>query len=158
MLKYTCICVIYCRSITCYYKPMRMYVHKNSCNQKENISALSYFHCVFFLAYFWKFEFYFMKTNIPVYGNIRCVYTILRTLSKIDYTLRCLEYICSVYSPLRRHGFLLGLLIAKTLTNVLYLLHKQVPLYLRCLLKWVIYNRRDSVTTLYSVLSINMLL
>jgi len=36
-----------------------------------------------------------MKTaNIPVYGNIALsVYT-------IDYTQRCLEYICSVYSPL----------------------------------------------------------
>jgi len=40
-----------------------------------------------------------MKTaNISVYENI--------ALSdyKTDYTLRCLEYICSVSSPLRRHG------------------------------------------------------
>ena len=43
---------------------------------------------------------------------------------KIDYTLRCLEYICSIYSPL-------GLLIVKTLTNLLLLLgtssHATVP-------------------------------
>ena len=37
-----------------------------------------------------------MKTaKIPVYGNIAL------TDYKIDYTLRCLEYICSVSSPLR---------------------------------------------------------
>jgi len=43
-----------------------------------------------------------MKTaNISVYENI--------ALSdyKTDYTLRCLEYICSVSSPLRRHRLLL---------------------------------------------------
>jgi len=42
-------------------------------------------------------NFYFNKTaNIPVYGNIALsVYT-------IDYTLRCLEYMCSVSAQLRR--------------------------------------------------------
>jgi len=42
-----------------------------------------------------------MKTaKIPVYGNIAL------SVYKIEYmyTLRCLEYICSVSSPLRRHG------------------------------------------------------
>jgi len=61
--------------------------------------------------------FYFMKTasryhygNIAVYGHIAV------SVFKIYYTLRCsLEYICSVCSPLRRHGPL----IVKTLTHVL---------------------------------------
>ena len=43
---------------------------------------------------------------------------------KIDYTLRCLEYICSISAPLRRQGYIaalapIDLLIVKTLTNVL---------------------------------------
>ena len=58
-----------------------------------------------------------MKTaKTPVYvDNAVYVYT-------IDYTLRCLEYICSVSSQIRRHGLSLaplGLLIVKTLANVL---------------------------------------
>jgi len=40
-----------------------------------------------------------MKTaKILVYGHIAM------SAYKIDYALRCLEYICSVSSPLRRHG------------------------------------------------------
>jgi len=53
-------------------------------------------------------KFYFLKTvRISVYGNIAV------SAYKIDYTLRCLEYIRSVSSHLRRHG------IVKALTNVL---------------------------------------
>ena len=46
-------------------------------------------------------NFYFMKTaNIPVYGNV-AVYALV--CLKIDCTLRCLEYICSVSSRLSYH-------------------------------------------------------
>jgi len=52
--------------------------------------------------------------------------TIALSVFKIDYKLRCLEYICSVSSPLRRQALAalapLGLLIVKTQTNVLELL------------------------------------
>jgi len=52
-----------------------------------------------------------MKTaNIPVYGNIAVYIKHCAVCLKIEYTLRCLEYICS--APF-------GLLIVKTLTNVL---------------------------------------
>jgi len=45
---------------------------------------------------------FFMKTDkIQVYGNIAL------SVYKIDFTVRCLEYICSVSSQLRRHGLLL---------------------------------------------------
>jgi len=39
-----------------------------------------------------------MKTAkiIPVYGNIAVYGNICAVSIKIDYTLRCLEYICSV--------------------------------------------------------------
>jgi len=53
-----------------------------------------------------KFEndnlnFYFMKTaNIPLYGNIAVYIKYYAVCLKIDYTLRCFEYICSVYSLL----------------------------------------------------------
>jgi len=41
-----------------------------------------------------------MEKN-AVYGNITlCLY-------KLNYTLRCLEYICSVSQLLRRHGLLI---------------------------------------------------
>ena len=51
-----------------------------------------------------------MKTaKIPVYGNIALYGNIVLSVYKIDYTLRCLEYICSVSLPL----------IVKTLTNLL---------------------------------------
>jgi len=53
--------------------------------------------------------------NIPVYGIIGVYINIVLSVYTIDYTLRCLEYICSVSSSLRR----LILLIVKTLTNVL---------------------------------------
>ena len=53
--------------------------------------------------------------KIPVYGAI-AEYGNIELLSlKKDYTLICLKYICSVSSPLRRHG----LLLVKTLTHVL---------------------------------------
>jgi len=46
-----------------------------------------------------------MKTaNIPVYRNSAVYIKCGSVCLKIDYTLRCLEYICSVYSPFRRHG------------------------------------------------------
>jgi len=49
-----------------------------------------------------------MKTaNIPLYGNIAVYGHIALSVYKIVYTLRCLEYICSVSSSLRRHGLLL---------------------------------------------------
>ena len=54
--------------------------------------------------------------NIPVYGHI-ALYIPVKCLT-VDYTLRCLEYICSVSSPLRPHR----LLIVKTLTNIHLLL------------------------------------
>jgi len=60
-------------------------------------------------------------TNISVYGNIAMYIKYCAVCLKIEYTLRCLEYICSVSSQLRCHG----LLIVKTLTNVLLLLHNQ---------------------------------
>ena len=56
------------------------------------------------VVFFEKLNFYFMKTaNILVYGKLvilRCIWNICLN---IDYTLICLEYICSVSSPLRRH-------------------------------------------------------
>jgi len=59
-----------------------------------------------------------MKTaNIPVYGNIAVYIKYCTVCLKLGYTLRCLEYICSVSSPLKRHK----LLIVKTMTNVLNL-------------------------------------
>ena len=49
--------------------------------------------------FFGNMNFVFMKTgNITVYGKI------VLSDYKMDYTLRCLEYICSVSSRLRRHG------------------------------------------------------
>ena len=42
--------------------------------------------------------------NLPVYGNITMYVHYCAVCLKIDYTLRCLEYMCSVSSPLRRHG------------------------------------------------------
>jgi len=44
-----------------------------------------------------------MKTA-NVFGNIAVYIKYCVVCLKIDYTLRCLEYICSVSSPLRRHG------------------------------------------------------
>jgi len=45
-----------------------------------------------------------MKTaNIPVYGNIALYIKYWPVCLNIDYTLRCLEYICSV-SPLAHYG------------------------------------------------------
>jgi len=46
-----------------------------------------------------------MKTvNIQLYVNIAVYGNIALSVYKIYYTLRCLKYICSVSSPLRRHG------------------------------------------------------
>ena len=46
-----------------------------------------------------------MKTaNIPVYGNIAVYLNIALSVYKIDYALRCLEYICQVSSLLRCNG------------------------------------------------------
>ena len=57
-----------------------------------------------------------MKTaNISVYGNIAMLKKIALVCLKIDYTIRCLDYICSVSSPVRHQEFL----IVKTPTNVL---------------------------------------
>jgi len=51
-----------------------------------------------------------MKTaNITVYGNIAVYIKYCDDCLKIDYTVRCLEYICSVSAPLRHHGLLLRL-------------------------------------------------
>ena len=54
-------------------------------------------------------NFYYMKTakipafgNIALYGNI-ALSVCLSVCLKIDYTLGCLEYMCSVSSPLIRH-------------------------------------------------------
>ena len=71
------------------------------------------------IRFFENLNFYFMKTaNIPVYGNIAMYITYCAVCLYMDFTLRCLEYICSVSSPLRRHG----LLMVKTQTNELSLL------------------------------------
>jgi len=57
-----------------------------------------------------------MKTaNILVYGTIAVHIKYCAVCLKIDYTLRYLEYICSVSSPLKHHR----LFIVKTLTNVI---------------------------------------
>ena len=49
---------------------------------------------------FENLNFYFIKTaKIPVYGNKAMCVNIARSVYKKDYTLRCLEYICSVSSP-----------------------------------------------------------
>jgi len=43
-----------------------------------------------------------MKTDkIPVFENLAVHRNIAMSVYKIDYTLRCLEYNCSVSSPLR---------------------------------------------------------
>jgi len=53
-----------------------------------------------------KLNFYFMKkAKIPVYGDSAVYVNIALSVNKIDYTLICLKYICSVSSPVRRHGF-----------------------------------------------------
>ena len=58
-------------------------------------------------VFFLSLNFYFMHTaKIPVYGHIAL------SVSNIEYTLRCLEYIYSVSLPFRH-------LIVKTLTNEL---------------------------------------
>jgi len=45
-----------------------------------------------------------MKTaNILVYGNFAVYMRYFAVCLKVDYTLKCLEYICSVSSLLRRH-------------------------------------------------------
>jgi len=45
-----------------------------------------------------------MKTaNIPVYGHIAVYINYCAVCLNIDYTLRCLEYMFSVSSPLRRY-------------------------------------------------------
>ena len=54
---------------------------------------------------FFKFEFLFHEDT-----QYTGVWKYCAVCLKIDYTLRCLEYICSVYSPLGRYG----LLIVKT--------------------------------------------
>jgi len=41
--------------------------------------------------------------NIAVYGKIAVYRKIALSVFKIDYTLRYLDYICSVSSPLRRY-------------------------------------------------------
>ena len=57
-----------------------------------------------------------MKTvNIPMYVNTAVYIKHWAVCQKIDYTLRCLEYICLVTFALAP----VGLLIVKTLTNVL---------------------------------------
>ena len=59
---------------------------------------------------FWNVEFLFHEdsqfTDVWKYCG---VYTILHSLSEINYKimLRCLEYMCPVSSPLRRHGLLI---------------------------------------------------
>ena len=45
-----------------------------------------------------------MYEHIEVYGNVAVYGSMALSVHKIDYTLRCFEYICSVSSQLRRHG------------------------------------------------------
>ena len=81
---------------------------------------------------FWKFEFLFQEDSqdtgvwhIAVYGYFAL------SVYKIEYTLRCLEYICSVFSPLRRHG----VLIAKPLPHVL----QQLLTTIQCLFCYTVH-------------------
>ena len=47
-----------------------------------------------------------MKTaNIQLFGNIPVYIKYCTVCFKIDYTLRCVEYICSLSPPLRRHRY-----------------------------------------------------
>ena len=60
------------------------------------------------IVFFKSLNIYFLKTaNILVYENITVYIKYCTVCLKIDYALRCLEYICSVSSPLRRHGLAL---------------------------------------------------
>ena len=65
-----------------------------------------------------------MKTaNIPPCINIAACGNIALSANEIDYTLKCLGYICTVFVQYLHHSLAalapLGLLIVKTLTNVL---------------------------------------
>ena len=54
----------------------------------------------------WKIEFLFHEDS-QYYGGWKYCVVYLKYCAvclKIEYSLRCLEYICSVSSPLRRHG------------------------------------------------------
>ena len=74
------------------------------------LKCLTYFLPNQIFVFFEKFNFYFMKTaNITVYGNIVLYIKYCAVYLKINYTLRCLEYICLVSSPLRRHRLSLRL-------------------------------------------------
>jgi len=54
----------------------------------------------FYVRFLERLTFYFMKTaTITMHGKMA-----LSAYTKY-YTLRCLEYICSVSSPLWHHGF-----------------------------------------------------
>ena len=56
---------------------------------------------LFFAQSIWKFEFLFHEDSQYTGVWLYCgVYKTLRCLSKQQYKLRCLEYICSVFSPL----------------------------------------------------------
>ena len=77
-----------------------------------------------FLTFFWPIKFvekmnlYFKYTGVWKYGG---VYKICLTKTKLY--LWCLEYICSVSSPLRRHTFSMRsrpYALVKTLAYVLY--------------------------------------
>ena len=57
---------------------------------------------------------------------------------RVDYALRCLEYICSVSSPLRRHGLSLRSLpllnVGKLMIFAMAILHgKQGDMWLICI-------------------------
>ena len=41
--------------------------------------------------------------NIPMYGNIAVYENIALSVYQIDYTLRCLENICQLSSPVSHH-------------------------------------------------------
>jgi len=50
-----------------------------------------------------------MKTvNVLVYGNIAVYIKYWADCLKKEYRLRCLDYTCSVSSPLRRHRLLMS--------------------------------------------------
>ena len=73
----------------------------------SQIQCLTYVFTQSNCRVFFYLSFYFMKTtNIPMYGNSAVYIKYSAVCLKIDYTLRCLEYICSVVSPLRHHGLL----------------------------------------------------
>ena len=78
---------------------------KSRKKQTINYKCLTYFYAKSNKRIFFKIEFLFHEdsqyTDVWKYCG---VYKYCAVCLNIDYTLICLEYICSVSSPLKRHG------------------------------------------------------